>query len=43
MNFELELPLVLAYKVSRIMKEKKCTFEEAVFYLVEKVCTPLAK
>lgn len=40
MQFDITLSLVLAYKVSRVMEEKKCSFEEAIFYLVEKVCTP---
>lgn len=39
-QFDLELPISLAYKVEKIMAENHCTVDEAFFLLVERVCTP---
>ena len=38
--FDIELPISVAFKVLKIVHEKKCTIDEAIFILVEKVCTP---
>lgn len=40
---KLELPLVLARKIERIMIARGLTFDDAVIFLVEKVSTPSAK
>lgn len=40
MNFDISLPAVLAARVGHVMKERHCSFNEAVFYLIEKVCSP---
>lgn len=37
---DIVLPPVLAKKVERIAAEKKMTVEDALIFLVEKVCTP---
>ena len=40
MHFDIALPAVLAARVGHVMKERRCSFNEAVFYLIEKVCSP---
>ena len=40
--FKIEIPITLAVKVEKTMREKKCTLQQAVIFLVEKVSTPLA-
>ncbi len=37
---DIVLPPVLAKKVERIAAEKKLSVEDALLFLVEKVCTP---
>ena len=37
---DIVLPPVLAKKVERIAAEKKISVEDALLFLVEKVCTP---
>ena len=40
-QFEIILPAVLAVKVAHVMEDRKCSRDEAVFYLIEKVCSPI--